>query len=88
MKEALELLARLVACPSPSGEEAAVADLVCALAPGLGLAVERVGNNVIARQPAEPVRVLCVSHLDTVPVGEGWNEDPYAARWTTVPPPF
>jgi acetylornithine deacetylase len=48
-----------------------------------GLDVERAGDSVVARlvasrRGAGPT-VLFVTHLDTVPPGEGWTHDPFAA---------
>jgi len=81
MREALDLLSCLVACPSPSGKEAAICELVCGLADDLGLQYERVGYSVLVYSETIDPRVLFVSHLDTVPVGSGWTVDPFAARW-------
>jgi acetylornithine deacetylase len=78
----LERLAELVAIPSPSGDEARAAEWAVAFCAEHGLDVERVGNSVIARVVrGRGPRVLLHSHLDTVPIGEGWTRDPYAARW-------
>lgn len=76
-----ELLARLVAVASPSGDEAAVADLVQRLCADEGLATERVGHSVLLRVGAGGPRLFLNSHLDTVPVGAGWTGDPLDARW-------
>lgn len=75
------LLARLVAIPSVSDEEAAIADLVTRLVESWDVPVERLGNTVVATLAGEGPRFLLCSHLDTVPVGQGWTCDPYAARW-------
>jgi len=71
------LLAELVAIPSPSGAEEAAAEHVAGRLRRAGADVERAGRNVIARlgRGGGPVFLL-VSHLDTVPVGEGWTRDP------------
>jgi acetylornithine deacetylase len=76
------LLRDLVAVPSVSGDEAALADLVVALLAQADVETRRLGNTVLARlgRTGGP-RFLLLSHLDTVPVGEGWTHEPYAARW-------
>lgn len=76
-----ELLAQLVAIPSPSGEEQAIADFCAAWLAERGLEVRRVERSVVARLPGEGPRLLLNSHLDTVPAGEGWEEDPWRAEW-------
>jgi succinyl-diaminopimelate desuccinylase len=64
-----ELTLELVAVPSVTGEEAALADLVearCRSFPGAQ--VERLGNAVVVRTgPPDPTAVALVGHLDTVP---------------------
>ncbi len=75
----LELLAQLVAIPSVSGEEAAVAAFVEDTARGWGLDAVRddtsVRIEVRGRTPG-PTLAL-VSHLDVVPPGVGWTRDPF-----------
>ncbi len=73
----LGLTAALVAVPSVSGDERVIADAVEARlrerAPGL--AVERFGENVVARtQHGMATRVVLAGHLDTVP--PNGNETP------------
>ena len=66
----LAAAAELVAIPSVSHDEAALADHVEARlrAAPTGLEVTRVGHNVVARTPtAHPQRLLLAGHLDTVP---------------------
>lgn len=65
----LALTADLVATPSPSHREAALADRVEAdLRAVPWLAVERVGDNVVARTAlGRPARLVLAGHLDTVP---------------------
>lgn len=81
---AAELLRDLVAIPSVSGDEAAIADFVAARLARAGLEAERAGNSIVARLRigggAGP-RFLLLSHLDTVPVGEGWTRDPRRSAW-------
>ena len=71
--EALARLAfELVAVPSVTGEEAALADLVEARCRALpGVAVERLGNALVARVGEIGDAVALVGHLDTVPPWEG-----------------
>ncbi len=70
----LELTAELVAIPSVSHHEGALADWVESELAALGwLAVERVGDNVVARtELGRPQRLILAGHLDTVPpTGDG-----------------
>jgi succinyl-diaminopimelate desuccinylase len=61
-----------VAVPSATGQEAALADLVEARCRALpGVAVERLGNAVVARSGEREDAVALVGHLDTVPPWEG-----------------
>lgn len=73
----LDLTSALVAIPSVSHHERAMADAVeAALGLCPWLEVERVGDNVVARtQAARTHRVLLGGHLDTVPASGG-NEVP------------
>jgi len=73
------LLADLVRTPSVSGDEAAVAALVEQVATQYGLAVCRDDTMVaIELASGRPGRSLAlVSHLDTVPVGQGWTKQPF-----------
>jgi succinyl-diaminopimelate desuccinylase len=68
----LAATAELVAIPSVSHDEGAIATLVeKALAPCEGLTVERVGDNVVARtELGRPQRLVLAGHLDTVPPNE------------------
>lgn len=77
-----DFLLRLVATPSVSGEEGAAADLVVALASEHGLSCDRLGNTVRVRIGAsEGPRLWLLSHLDTVPVGNGWTAPAYPIAW-------
>jgi succinyl-diaminopimelate desuccinylase len=71
--EALARLAlELVAVPSSTGEEAALADLIEARCRELsGVSVERLGNSVVARVGEQDDAVALVGHLDTVPAWAG-----------------
>lgn len=76
-----EFLAQLVRTPSLSREEGAAADLVADTLSVHGANVKREGNNVWAEIGTAGPRLVLNSHLDTVPAGEGWSVDPYAAEW-------
>jgi len=76
--ELLELHRRIVAIPSPSGAEGALADELAALLAGRGVACERLGNSLLATVGEGPL-LLLDSHLDTVPAGPGWTLPPHEA---------
>ena len=77
----LTLLRDLVATPSVSGTEAGIAAFVEQWAAGAGLTSHRDETGVIlrvgGRKPGP--RLAFISHLDTVPAGEGWTRDPFTA---------
>ncbi|MGH7628345.1 MAG: M20/M25/M40 family metallo-hydrolase [Gemmatimonadales bacterium] len=79
MQADVELLSDLVAIPSVSGTEAAVAEFVEQTARGWGLDVVRdetcVRIEVSGFGPGASLAL--VSHLDTVPAGAGWTRDPF-----------
>ncbi len=72
MTDLLAATTELMAVPSVSGEEAAIATLVQdRLAANSWLSLERVGDNVVARTTlSRPQRLIVAGHLDTVPPGE------------------
>jgi succinyl-diaminopimelate desuccinylase len=76
MTDLLTTTTELMAVPSVSGNEAAIAALVeDRLCAGSWLNVERVGDNVVARTMlSRPQRLVVAGHLDTVPPGD--NERP------------
>jgi len=76
-----EILERLVAIPSPSGQEAFAADFVAELAESWGYQVHRFHNNVWFEAGQGTPRLLMLGHLDTVPPCEGWEGDPYQPVW-------
>lgn len=76
-----ELLSRLVEVPSPSGEEQAIFERTSELCDLLGLSSERIGDSLLVRVGSGETRILLNSHYDTVPVGQGWDGDPYNATW-------
>jgi acetylornithine deacetylase len=75
----LELLSRLVAIPSVSGEEAAVASFVEETARGWGLDAVRDDSavRIEVRGDGPGPTLALVSHLDVVPPGAGWTRDPF-----------
>ena len=79
MQADVKLLSDLVAIPSVSGTEAALAEFVEQTARGWGLDVVRDDTCVrIEVSGAGPgVSLAMVSHLDTVPAGAGWTRDPF-----------
>jgi len=77
MSAVVDLLARLVRFPSVSGEEHAIAAFLAGWLQEAGLPVRREGRNLEARVGTEGPVLLLDSHLDVVPVGEGWATDPF-----------
>ncbi|MEO6067613.1 MAG: M20/M25/M40 family metallo-hydrolase [Gemmatimonadota bacterium] len=77
----ITLLRDLVATPSVSGNEAGVAAFVVNWAEALGLRVRSDETGVVIRVGGHKPgpRLALVSHLDTVPAGEGWTVDPFKA---------
>lgn len=78
--ETLELLRKLVAIPSLSGQEAAAADFVQSWLDGADLGPRRWRNNLVCEIGSGRPRLLLNSHLDTVPPSSGWSADPFAPR--------
>lgn len=77
-----ELVERLVATPSVSGDETQIADFVARHAASFGARVLRDGNNVWFSFGGEQgPALLFASHLDTVPPCAGWRSDPMRPRW-------
>ena len=78
--EAVGLLRRLIATPSPSRDEARTGDLLHAFLAERGARPERLHNNIWARSegfdPARPT-LLLNSHHDTVRPAASWTRDPY-----------
>ena len=80
------LTAELVRKPSVSGEERGVADLIANFLGDHGLdpamvEVEPGRPNVSASWGAEAgPALLLTGHSDTVPIGEGWNRDPFGGE--------
>lgn len=76
MLEPVRFLQELIRIPSESGREDAVAARLEAELASIGLSPSRVGRNVCATLGSEGPLLLLVSHLDTVPIGEGWTKPP------------
>ena len=78
--EAVELLKGMVAIPSVSREEAGTAELIAGFLSSRGIPVERLHNNVWARNrwydPAKPT-ILLNSHHDTVKPNPASTRDPF-----------
>jgi acetylornithine deacetylase len=77
----IALLRELVATPSVSGAEAEVARKAAEAARAFGLGAELTPHGVVVRAGRASGRSLAlVSHLDTVPPGDGWTRAPFAAE--------
>jgi acetylornithine deacetylase len=80
LNETVELLKRMIATPSFSKEEQAVADLIQDFMRDSGWNPERHENNVWCRNtrfdPSKPTLMLN-SHLDTVKPNSGYTRDPF-----------
>lgn len=80
VKEAVELLRKLVSLQSFSGEEDDRTNFLMSYFIEKGISTERIGNNLIARQPhhntSKPTLMLN-SHLDTVRPNKGYTFDPF-----------
>ncbi len=76
---AIGLLEALVRIPSVSGDEQAIATWFADFLTRQGLEVEVLDRNVVARvRGIRPGPTLMFnSHLDVVPVGPGWDTDPF-----------
>jgi len=79
--KAEELLPALVAVPSVSRGEKAIADLLSSLLAASGVTVNRAGHNLWFEVGSGRPRLLLASHLDTVPACGGWSRDPHSASW-------
>lgn len=75
----LELLSRMIAIPSPSREEKAVADMLEAFLFSQGLPVHRLRNNLWLEScpPCGKPVILLNAHIDTVKPVAGWSSDPF-----------
>ena len=81
MAPEIELLADLVTTASVSGTEAALAAKITAMVEGWGLDVTCDEASVTVQvRGSEPGPTLAlISHIDTVPAGEGWTRPPFEA---------
>lgn len=80
--QATELLRKLVSIQSFSGEEHPRSEYLMAYFAERGVQVERIGNNLVARQPhhdASKPTLMLNSHLDTVRPNTGYTFDPFDA---------
>ena len=80
MPDPAPLLLALVRTPSVSGDERAVAEKLAQWArdEGLAVALDDAGVSIEVPGRAPGPTLWLASHLDTVPVGEGWARDPFA----------
>ena len=77
-----QLLLELVRTPSVSGDEDALAELVLDKLAEWSIDGQRIGGSLVATMTrGTGPRLFFNSHLDTVPAGEGWNEDPWDVDW-------
>jgi acetylornithine deacetylase len=79
LPDEVQLLREIVAIPSVSGEEGALAGFLEETVRGWGLEVTRddAAVRVELRGPAPGPTIALVSHLDVVPPGSGWTRDPF-----------
>ena len=80
--ESIDLLRRMIAVPSESFKEEAVAGMLFETLSGWGLAPVRYGNNIVCTcSPYDPEKKTLVldAHIDTVPAASGYTRDPYDA---------
>jgi len=75
------LLQSLVAIPSVSGSEGALADHISSLLTAKGVQVQRQGHSIWFEVGQGAPRILFLSHLDTIPQCEGWTTDPLKPEW-------
>lgn len=80
---AQSLLLDLVRTPSLSRNEAEIATYASDWLQARGIPVKRLGDTLVAEiEGRAPGRTLLLNtHLDTVPAGEGWAEDPWKVDW-------
>lgn len=79
--QAIDLLQRLIATPSPSRDEGAVADIMEAEFLRWGFVPQRKGNNVWAEAWAYDQKkptILLDAHLDTVKPSSAWMRDAFS----------
>jgi acetylornithine deacetylase len=76
-----QLIEALVAIPSVSGTEGALAEFIARHLSAMGFRVQTLGHNLWFEVGSGGPRLLFVSHLDTVPPCAGWNTDPLKPHW-------
>jgi acetylornithine deacetylase len=78
----IALLKQMLAIPSVSREENTRADFLFNWLKGEGLTVSRKKNNLVITGGNDPSKAtfLLNSHIDTVPPGDGWDNDPYIPK--------
>jgi len=80
--EGVALLQSLVRVPSVSGDEVACRDLLAQWLTDRGLPVRIIGRNIVSEavgaNGADGPGLLLCSHIDVVPVGAGWTQDPWS----------
>ncbi len=86
-EEAVTLLSDLIAADStnPPGNERCAADVFERFLARDGIACERFEKepgraNIVAQVGHRGPRLLIACHLDVVPAGDGWRQDPFKAR--------
>jgi acetylornithine deacetylase len=78
--DSIDLLKKMIAIPSLSREEKAVADMLEKYMQEQGLHPSRKGNNlwcITSRYREGQLNILLNSHIDTVKPASGWEKDPY-----------
>ena len=82
--DALALAQALIRRPSVTPKDAGVLDVLEAVLKELGFATHRLPfgdvDNLYARLGGDAPHFCFAGHSDVVPVGEGWNADPFAAE--------
>ncbi len=81
--DALALAQALIRRPSVTPADAGALDVLEAVLKELGFSTHRLPfgevDNLYARRGTEAPHFCFAGHTDVVPVGEGWNTDPFAA---------
>ncbi|HJS45294.1 MAG TPA: succinyl-diaminopimelate desuccinylase [Rhizomicrobium sp.] len=82
--DALALAQALIRRPSVTPQDAGALDILETVLKELGFATHRLPfgdvDNLYARLGTEAPHFCFAGHTDVVPVGEGWNADPFAAE--------
>jgi succinyl-diaminopimelate desuccinylase len=82
--DALALAQALIRCPSVTPKNAGALDVLEAVLKELGFVTHRLPfgdvDNLYARLGDGAPNFCFAGHTDVVPVGEGWNADPFAAE--------